>query len=170
MHVGPDPPSSPPDRDGGTSPSGRRRDRSDPASFMRPEVVAAALEPWVPDERDREFVVRVILDEGPAHHRGSSFVLLALLAELVRRRGARASSQGPVEPVRMHLPPHVASQVDGTYPLALPLEPLRALAPDDPSALRAMAECLVDGPAHHALANAACVALLGALLDPSAAP
>ncbi len=135
---------------------------------MRPDRISAALAPWVPDDADREFVVRVILDEGPAHHRGSSYVLLALLAELVRRQ---VPSPGPAEagePVRMHLPPHVSAHVDGTYPLALQLEPIRALAPEDPSAQRAFVECLVDGPPHHALANAACVALLGALLRATA--
>lgn len=131
---------------------------------MRAERIAAALEPWIPDRADRDFVVRVILEEGPAHHRGSSYVLLSLLAELVRIHAAAPTPGAATEPVRMHLPPHVAAQVDGTYPLALQLDPLRVLAPEDPDAQRAMVECLVDGPAHHALANAACVALLGALL------
>ena len=108
-----------------------------------------------------------MLGEGPAHHRGASWTLLALLGELVTKRAARAPRvEGPTAPVPLRLPPHLAEESDdGHFPLGLALRPLERLAPAGSPELEAMVDCLTDGPAHHALANAAMVALLDALLE-----
>jgi hypothetical protein len=129
--------------------------------------VEALLAPWLPDPEARAFVVRCMLGEGPAHHRGSSWVLLALLGELVARRGSRApAAPGETTPVPLRLPPHLAEESDdASFPLELPLRPLLRLARPGSPELAAMVDCLTDGPAHHALANAAMVALLDALLE-----
>lgn len=133
--------------------------------FVDQARIDALLAPWVPDDAARAFVVRCILGEGPAHHRGASFVLLALLGQLVERLQARGASHEGA-PVPLRLPPHLAEDHDDdAYPLTLPTRALERLAPKGSRELEAMIDCLTDGPPHHALANAAMVALLDALLE-----
>jgi hypothetical protein len=127
-----------------------------------------ALAPIVPDERDREFVARCILGEGPAHHRAASWALVVLAAEVAARLGAAPlpSATGvDALSVRLRLPPDARDDDDdGSFPLRLPLAPLRTIL-DDERDVEAMADALTDGPPHHALANAALVALLHQILE-----
>ncbi|HVY62350.1 MAG TPA: hypothetical protein VHF22_11890 [Planctomycetota bacterium] len=149
---------------------------SEVTAFIDPDRIDRLLAPWVADARDRAFVVRCLLGEGPAHHRGANYVLLALLGLLLPPASpggaappALAADDGAV-PVPLRLPPHLADGVESPdFPLRMPTAPLELLAPRASSAFAAMIDCLVDGPPQHALANAAMVALLGRLLG-SAAP
>lgn len=133
------------------------------AAFIEPARIDALLASWVPDAQDRAFVLRCLLQEGPAHHRGANFVLLALLGELL------GAPPGPPDearsaPVPMRLPPHLAADHDeADFPLRLPTAALERLAGGDARKLSAMIDCLTDGPPQHALANAAMVGLLEAL-------
>lgn len=127
--------------------------------------IEALLSPWMPDPAARAFVVRCMLDEGPAHHRGANFVLLALLGLLLEKEGAGVAGDGPVAPVPMRVPPYQGEELDHlSYPLALPMRALGQLA-RGPRDLEAMVDCLTDGPPQHALANAAMVSLIDALLE-----
>jgi hypothetical protein len=123
-------------------------------------TLASALALIVPEPEDAAFVARCILGEGPAHHRAASWALVSMAAELARRLGAAASpSQGEDSvPVALRLPPHLRSGDDGVFPLAMPLAPLRAVLAGERD-VEAIADALVDGPPHHALANAALVAI-----------
>lgn len=130
--------------------------------------LADALSPIVADARDREFVVRCILDEGPLHHRAASWALLMLASEVARRlEGAPVTA--PDDPrdsleVRLKLPPHLAEDAtDAVFPVRLPLAPLRAVA-DGERDVEALADALADGPPHHALANAVLVSLFARIL------
>ncbi len=141
-----------------------------PASRVLDFVDVRAVDAWlaslVPDDGDRAFVVRCLVGEGPIHHRGANFVLLALLARALAERGATRPAPSGVR-VPMRLPPHLADKVDnGAYPLRLPTGALRDLAGGDPARLDAMIDCLTDGPPQHALANVAMVALIESLLAP----
>lgn len=131
-------------------------------AFIRPERLSAALRPLVADPEDLDFVVRCVIGEGPAHHRGANYALLALLIELLEALGVEPC---PVEPaaVPMRLPPHLAGPPEDSavYPLALDLAPLRR-ALGDAAAVEAAADCLCDGPPHHVLANLLMVQLIGA--------
>ena len=133
------------------------------------DVLADILAPFVPGAADREFVTRCIAEGGPVHHRGASFALLRLLALALQAAGGPLPPRPDAAqiPVPMRLPPHLGPRGEGEheFPLALPLAPLERLAPSGSRELRALTECLIDGPAHHALANAAMVSLIGALLD-----
>jgi hypothetical protein len=135
--------------------------------FIQHGRLEALLAPWVPDARDREFIVRCMLDEGPAHHRGTNWVLLSLLGQLLERLPGPPPAPGDV-PVPVRVAPHLL-QPGGAggeaYPLRLPTRALARLARPGTRDLDAMVDCLTDGPAQHALANAAMVALLEALLD-----
>ncbi len=135
-------------------------------SSIRPERIDALLAPWIPDAHDRVFVVRCALAEGPVHHRGASYALLALLGLLVEELGpVSPRADGDAVAVPMRVPPHVAAtERDHEYPLQMPLAALERLAPRGSTELSALVDCLLDGPAHHALANAAMVCLLDALL------
>jgi hypothetical protein len=139
------------------------------SAFIDSSRVDALLAGVVPDDEDRAFVVRCILGEGPAHHRGVNYVFLALLGMLAE--GVGAADVGALRargtmPVPMKVPPHLARRGSlMTYPLDLPTAPLEKLAPAGSVAHSAMAECLVDGPPQHALANAAMLWLLGAALE-----
>lgn len=129
----------------------------------------ALLKPWVEDEEDRRFILRCILDEGPAHHRGANYVLLALLGEAAAG-GVRPGKPGRTIPVPMRLPPHLAEEredadEDAVFPLRFPVEPLLRLAKEGSSELDAMVDCLTDGPPQHALANAAMLCLLATILQ-----
>jgi hypothetical protein len=142
-----------------------------PPSHASPRFVDRArvddlLRPIVPDATDRAFVVRCVLDEGPAHHRGSNYVLLSLLGVLADRLGAPAPPEGQeLAPVTMRVPPHLARSAPKHYPLSVPLAPLLGLAAGDRAVADEMVEVLIDGPPQHALANAAMVALLARLLE-----
>lgn len=147
-----------------------------PASRILAFVDEAQLDGWlvplVPDAADRAFVLRCLVGEGPIHHRGSNYILLALLGRALQARGGARPTEGGVA-VPMRLPPHLADTVeDAHYPLQLPLQALRALAGGDAQQLDAMVDCLTDGPPQHALANVVMVALLESLLGtaPDAAP
>lgn len=132
------------------------------------DQLAEALRPVIADPRDRAFVVRCILDEGPVHHRASSWALLMLASEIARRLEVpmKAPDGEPDDSitVRLRLPPHLAAdEAESAFPLRLPLEPLRAIASSDRD-VEVLADALVDGPPHHALANAALVSLLARVL------
>lgn len=129
-----------------------------------------ALALVVPDPRDRAFVARCILEEGPAHHRAASWALIVLAADLAKRAGAtpRATAEDDDVQVQLRLPPHLAHEEDTAFPLRMPAAPLRSLARDE-RAVEALTDALVDGPPHHALANAALVALFERLADALAA-
>lgn len=155
-------PHTPPNHRAGAPRRDRRVDQ-----FIDRARISEILRPFVPDEDDRAFVVRCLLEEGPTHHRGSNWVLVALLSELV----------GDVEPgpvlaraVPMRLPPHLAEggEDEAMFPLGIPQTALERLAPGDPRAQEAMLDCLTDGPPQHALANAALVCLIDAALRRSA--
>lgn len=144
--------------------------RSAPSTaFIDPSRVDALLAAAVPDAEDRSFVVRCILGEGPAHHRGANYVLLQLLGLLVDRLGGAnmdALRAHGTMPVPMKVPPHLEREGSlMSYPLGLPLAPLSELAPAATPAQAAMIECLSDGPPQHALANAAMLWLIGAALE-----
>lgn len=144
--------------------SGRRAPPSRVVSFVDRGRLGDALSAWIPDAHDRDFVVRCLLDEGPAHHRGANYALLMLLVELV---GAIPAAGGPpAEPmaVPMRMPPHLAEGDEPpAWPVALDLAPLRRIASDE-SSLDGMIDCLTDGPPQHALANVLMVDLIGAAL------
>jgi hypothetical protein len=137
------------------------------SAFVDPARIDLLLARWVPEAEDRAFVVRCLVGEGPAHHRGANFVLLSLLAQALEKAKAQPEPQGVTLPVPMRLPPHLAhaEAEQDAYPLRLPTAPLERLAPSGSRELEAMVDCLTDGPPQHALANVAMVALLGALLD-----
>ncbi|MBI3180529.1 MAG: hypothetical protein HYZ28_00040 [Myxococcales bacterium] len=137
------------------------------ASFIDRERIDKLLARWVPEAADRAFVLRCVLDEGPAHHRGANFVLLSLLGQLLDAAKASPESQGPSVPVPMRLPPHIDVGEDGFYPLSFPRKVLERLAPAGSAAQEAMIDCLTDGPPQHSLANAAMLCLISALLERS---
>lgn len=140
---------------------------SEIAAFVQPDQIDTLLEPWLPDAGERVMVVRCLLEVGPAHHRGSNFVLLRLLGLLLTRSGASPISvaSSSVAPVPLRIPPSVESSA-GTmsYPLGVPTDVLERLAPRGSRALAAMIDCLTDGPPQHSLANAAMLCILSALL------
>lgn len=124
-----------------------------------------ALSSIVPDRRDRAFVLRCILEEGPRHHRVASWALLRLLAEILGEVGGAPATEGAAaEPLEMRLPPNVAPASDeAEFPIGVPSGMLReVLAPRD---AELALECLREGPAHHALANAAMAWMLQAIHD-----
>jgi len=138
-------------------------------AFIDASRIDAILACAVPDAEDRAFVVRCILGEGPAHHRGANYALLSLLGLLVERLGgadmAALAARGTT-PVPMKVPPNLERQGSlMAYPLGLPLGPLSELAPAGTPEQAAMIDCLSDGPPQHALANAAMLWLIGAAID-----
>ncbi len=138
-------------------------------AFIDASRIDAILAGAVPDAEDRAFVVRCILGEGPAHHRGANYVLLRLLGLLVDRLGgadmASLRARGTL-PVPMKVPPHLERQGSlMAYPLGLPTAPLSELAAAATPEQSAMADCLSDGPPQHALATAAMLWLIGAALE-----
>lgn len=138
------------------------------ASFIDAARIERLLAPWVPDPHDRTFVVRCILEEGPAHHRGANYVLLALLGRLLEAGGpVTAPADAPARPVPMRLPPHLARERgdEGFFPLAVPTGPLERLAAPGSRAFEAMLDCVTDGPPQHSLANAAMLCLIAVLLE-----
>jgi hypothetical protein len=139
------------------------------ATFIDSSRLDALLAGVVPDDQDRAFVVRCILGEGPAHHRGANYVLLLLLGRVIEGLGGadmEALRARGTTPVPMKVSPHLARQGSlMSYPLDLPTAPLERLALAGSTQQFAMAECLTDGPPQHALANAAMIWLIGAALD-----
>lgn len=112
----------------------------------------------VPDARDRAFVLRCVLGEGPLHHRLANHALLTLLLDLVDATGAPVAPPAGV-PVPMRLPPHLRDGAPAAFPVTVDPTPLRRLGDPAP-----WIDAVVDGPPHHALANALMVDLLGAVL------
>ena len=134
-------------------------------SFVDAATIEALLGPWLPDPADRGFVVRCILQEGPAHHRGTNFILLRLLGALVIEGDAPAPAGADTVAVPIRLPPRIADDHDDrNYPLRFPRRVLERLADPGSPTLEAMIDCVTDGPPQHALANAAMLCLLDALL------
>jgi hypothetical protein len=134
-------------------------------AFIDRPRIAALLEPWIPDAHDRAFVVRCLVDEGPAHHRGANYVLLALLARLAEKVGPIAPRPWSGAEIPLRLPPHLLERnAEGRFPIACPIRPLELIA-TDPAARAAMLDCLTDGPPQHALANAAMLGFLEVLLE-----
>lgn len=155
-----------------SAPHRHRHSLSSLAHVAASPVLEDALGLVVGDARDRAFLARCILTEGPAHHRAASWALVALAAEVARRLDA-APREG-VAPddvaVPLRLPPHlVEAGDDGAFPLAVPLAPLRAIARDERE-VEVLADALLDGPPHHALANAALVALFDRILSAIGGP
>jgi len=131
--------------------------------------ISTLVAAYAPDPAACAFIVRCILDEGPIHHRGDNFVLLALLGEVLDRLPP-ADSDVPCNcasfPIPMRIPPaHHAGSEPKTYPLSIPQAPLALLDGGDPARRSTLAECLADGPPHHALANAMMVNLLHTILQ-----
>ncbi|MEZ4400629.1 MAG: hypothetical protein R3B06_11455 [Kofleriaceae bacterium] len=151
-------------------PPGRHVPSSAITSFIVPSEIEALLAPWLAEPADRAFVARCILAEGPAHHRGTNFVLLRLLG-LLAQRHAPTTPLGPTVAVPIRLPPRLAAgHDDADYPLAFPRRVLERLAPPGSPTLDAMVDCVTDGPPQHALANAAMLCLLDALLASAEPP
>lgn len=134
--------------------------------FVDEANLSGLLAPWVPDMADRAFIVRCLVGEGPIHHRGANYILLALLGQLLRATPSpERQPQSITVAVPMRLPPHLSDDVpEGVYPLALPTDALLALAGGDSARLDAMVDCLTDGPPQHALANVLMVTLIEHLL------
>lgn len=136
-------------------------------SFIDASQIAEVLEPWIPEPRQRDFVVRCLLEEGPVRHRGANFVLLKLLGEVLKHLGGM--KEGPLpegEPVPLRLPPHRGPlEDDKRFPLSLQTDALKSLTAPTERSLEAMVDCLTDGPPQHALANVAMVNLLTAILS-----
>lgn len=129
-------------------------------------AIEAALVEIVPDARDRAFVLRCVLEEGPRHHRVASWALLRMLAAVLAEVGGAdpETREGPSEPLGMRLPPNVAaSSDDADFPIGVPTRMLREVLDEDEAAL-ALA-CLSDGPPHHALANATMTWLIQAIYE-----
>jgi hypothetical protein len=140
------------------------------SGFIDESRIEALLTPWVPDPHARAFVVRCMLAEGPAHHRGANYVLLHLLGLVLERlpgKAAPSAPEGEAESIAvpMRLPPHLETTADEhSYPLRLPTAPLERIAPRGTQSFEAIVDCLTDGPPQHALANVAMVALISELL------
>lgn len=111
-------------------------------------------------------MVRCLLEVGPAHHRGSNFVLLRMLGLLLARQQAPVRPQRSDEqaPIPLRVPPSILGAPEAYYPLGVPLAALERLAPRDSRSFAAMLDCLTDGPPQHALANAAMLCILESLL------
>lgn len=143
-------------------------------ALLSPERLESLLGAFVPDPADRAFVARCILEQGPAHHRGASFTLLAIAALLLERTGGLPDKppSGETVSVPLRLPPHLAEEnnEDQAYPLRMPLAPIEAIASGKTPAVEALVDCLLDGPPHHALANAVLVCAFGTLLERLSGP
>lgn len=128
------------------------------------ERLSDALAALLPDARDRAFITRCLLDEGPDHHRGASYALILLAAHARSLIDVDAVAPSPGTPVPMRVSPTRGAGETPVYPLAVPDSAVARIAADDAHLAGALAACLVDGPPHHALANAALVTLLEALI------
>lgn len=133
------------------------------AASIDPAQLTELLRPWLPDDGERAFVVRIISEEGPAHHRCASYALLRLLAAIAARTGT-VPPTAPGLPVAMRLPPHLAGGAAPTFPLTLDMAALDAVSDGDAARSAALADALCDGPAHHVLANVAMADLAAGIL------
>jgi hypothetical protein len=132
-------------------------------SFIKPERIEELLRPLIPDQQDRDFILRCLLQEGPEHHRGANYVLLAFLGELSAGRQT-AETDGISVPMR--LPPHLQSEGSSqNYPIKIPSRILERLATRGSRELKDMIDCLTDGPPQHSLANVVMLCLLDSLLE-----
>lgn len=176
----------PPHKKKGPPPHKRHVPSSRVAAFVDQARIDALLTPFVADGADRAFLLRCLLDEGPAHHRGANYVLVALLgevlAEVLRTVPPAAIAAAPaappppspplpalsattLAPVPMRLPPHVEADADAAdFPLGLDVAALHRLARPGTGELDAAIDCLTDGPPQHVVANVLMVDLLGAIL------
>lgn len=133
-------------------------------AFIDSKAIDALLEPYIADAGDRAWVVRCMLDTGPAHHRGANFVLLSLLGHVRDKLPAGEERDGgPAVPIPMRVPERAESE-DTNFPLGVPLRAIERLAPAGSRDADAMIDCLIDGPPQHALANAAMAQLLADIL------
>lgn len=132
---------------------------------LDPGRLDRALASWLPEAGERAFVVRCILGEGPIHHRGASYALIALAGAIAERVGATAPGV-PGLAVPMRQSPHLErpDREPPAYPLHLDLAALDGLADGRDEARRVLADAVTDGPPHHALANVALLNLLAAIL------
>lgn len=149
------------------APSPRHVPASEIAAFIQPGPIDALLAPCIPDEGERALVVRCLLEVGPAHHRGSNYILLRLLGLLLERQKVvpLPQSESNSAPIPLRVPPSVqAIQDPMPYPLRISTDALERLAPRGSRSLAAMVDCLTDGPPQHSLANAAMLCLIDALL------
>lgn len=140
---------------------------SEIAAFIEPQAIDDLLAPWLSDAGERAMIVRCLLDVGPAHHRGSNYVLLRLLGLLLSKQ--KTVPQRPTDdataPIRLRIPPTANETSEpASYPLGVPTQVLEHLAPRGSRAWAAMIDCLTDGPPQHSLANAAMLLLIDALL------
>jgi hypothetical protein len=166
----PPPPSSrPPHHEGHKGPKGHKGHRGHKAGradALDAGAIDAALLEIVPDARDRAFVLRCVLEEGPRHHRVASWALLRMLAAVLAEVGGAdpETREGASEPLGMRLPPSVAeSSDDAEFPIGIPTTMLHDVLDDGEVGLAL--ECLKDGPPHHSLANAAMTWMLQAIYE-----
>jgi hypothetical protein len=151
----PPPPSSRPPRK-------KHKHKGERRGSLDAKAIDEALEPIVPDPRDRAFVLRCILEEGPRHHRVASFALLRMLSRVLEDVGGAGAAKGASAPLAMRLPPGVASRADDAeFPIGVPTALIGELL-DEAGAAEAL-DCLRDGPPHHALANAAMAWMIQAI-------
>lgn len=151
-------------------PHHKRHGASALTAFVDVEQLSRSLTPWLPDTDERDFVLRCVLEEGPAHHRGANYVLLSLLVRLAGQLGVTAPAPGAARAFEMRLPPHLEDEIDEReWPIGVPEAPLLALAADG-RAVDAMVDCVTDGPPQHAVANVLMLQLLNALLSRTARP
>jgi hypothetical protein len=125
------------------------------------------LAPWIPDAGERTFVVRCIIGEGPIHHRGASYALIALAGAIAERLGASAIPSGKdAVQVPMRQAPHMErhDQERPVYPLSLDPSGIIYLAGEQAGVRQVLTDAVTDGPSHHALANVALLNLLAAIL------
>lgn len=137
------------------------------ALVLDADRLARILEPWLPDAGERTYMVRCIIGEGPIHHRGASYALIALAGAIAERLGVTAAApDGAGIPVPMRLPPHLERPGEDppAYPLRLDLAGLDHLAAGQAGVRQVLADAVTDGPPHHALANVALLNLLAAIL------
>jgi hypothetical protein len=141
-------------------------------SFIAAEPIDKLLRLFVPDAADRKYLLRCLLEQGPAHHRGANFVLLSLLSQVIDRLPtATKQSDSHSEsvnaiPIPMRLPPHLSeSSPDRFFPLQLHPLPVHQMPGATEQHVAAMVDCLIDGPPQHALANVLMVNLIARILD-----
>ena len=154
----------------GMAPLPRHVPASEIAAFIQADRIDALLTPWLPEDGERALVVRCLLDVGPAHHRGSNYILLRLLGLLLERQKNHPTPQRVIDsaPIPLRVPPAVqAPEGPMQYPLGVPTSALERLAPRGSRSFAAMVDCLTDGPPQHSLANAAMLCLLEALFAAS---
>jgi len=136
-------------------------------SVLDADRLMRILAPWIPDAGERTFVVRCIIGEGPIHHRGASYALIALAGAIAERLGVSAIPPGhEAIQVPMRQAPHMERHDHDapTYPLALDPSGLAYLAGGQAGIRQVLADAVTDGPSHHALANVALLNLLAAIL------